>query len=190
MPENLLAFFHLLENLKKTKRTGWIERGVKLPESVSDHSFRLAVMALVFGKKMGCDTEKLAAICLVHDLPEAISGDLVLDWSRFGGAFRGISEEEKKKREAEAEKQLFSGLDSETAEHFDSLWKEFEEEKTREAKIAKQLDKFEMILQAFEYHRAGNFEKEVWPNWLAANEKHIREPVLKKLLLELARQAH
>ncbi len=186
MSENILAFFHLLENLKKTKRTGWVERGVKLPESVSDHSFRMAIMALVLGKKLGCDTEKLATICLVHDLPEAVCGDLVLDWRKFGGTTKGVSPGEKQKMEEEAKKELFSHLDSKTTERFDSLWNEFEQGKTREAKIARELDKFEMVLQAFEYHCDKNFEKEVWPIWLTANEKFIQEPVLKKMLRELA----
>lgn len=49
-----LSFFHAIENLKNTLRTGWVGRGVKNPESVSDHAFRMSVMALVLGPQLKC----------------------------------------------------------------------------------------------------------------------------------------
>ena len=37
-----------------------------------------------------------------------------------------------------------------------SLWQEYENGETMEAKFVKDLDKFEMILQAFEYEKCNN----------------------------------
>jgi putative hydrolase of HD superfamily len=51
---DLFAFFETLEKLKRTPRTGWVERGVKDPESVSDHSFRMTVMAMALAEELDC----------------------------------------------------------------------------------------------------------------------------------------
>lgn len=40
-----LPFLHLMENLKTTPRTGWL-RTIKNPESVADHSYRLALLTM------------------------------------------------------------------------------------------------------------------------------------------------
>ncbi|KAF3831896.1 hypothetical protein GH733_000708 [Mirounga leonina] len=44
---NLLQFLRLVGQLKRVPRTGWVYRNVERPESVSDHMYRMAVMALV-----------------------------------------------------------------------------------------------------------------------------------------------
>lgn len=44
---NLLQFLRLVGQLKRVPRTGWVYRNVQKPESVSDHMYRMAVMALV-----------------------------------------------------------------------------------------------------------------------------------------------
>jgi 5'-deoxynucleotidase YfbR-like HD superfamily hydrolase len=47
MYEPSLPFLHTLERLKNIPRAGWVERGVRSPESVSDHSFRMVVLCLM-----------------------------------------------------------------------------------------------------------------------------------------------
>ncbi|XP_045147657.1 5'-deoxynucleotidase HDDC2-like [Echinops telfairi] len=44
---DLLHFLRLVGQLKRVPRTGWVYRNVEKPESVSDHMYRMAVMALV-----------------------------------------------------------------------------------------------------------------------------------------------
>ena len=44
---NLLQFLRLVGQLKRVPRTGWVYRNVQKPESVSDHMYRMAIMALV-----------------------------------------------------------------------------------------------------------------------------------------------
>lgn len=36
----MLEFFHLIEQLKTQKRTGWVNEGITNPESISDHMYR------------------------------------------------------------------------------------------------------------------------------------------------------
>lgn len=140
-------------------------------------------------------TSKLIEMCLVHDLPEALCGDLVLDYSRF---FKGertpaimkknrVTEKEKLLREHRAMKKLFSNLDKKTKKKFESLWKEFEENKSREARLANDLDCLEMMFQAQEYEKSKNFKRRIWPAWSKANGNRIQNPVLKKLFKQLCR---
>ncbi|MBN1941571.1 MAG: HD domain-containing protein, partial [Candidatus Diapherotrites archaeon] len=159
----------------------WVERGVEKAESVSDHSFRMTVMALALGKKLGCDVNKLVRLCIVHDLQESICGDLILDYSKYDFTAKGLSKEEKTKKETQAFEELKSMLGKKEAKEFEELWNEYEARETKEAKLAKELDILEMLLQAFEYEKAGNFKKPVWSVWLAEAEANqgIKNPVLR-----------
>lgn len=42
-----------------TKRKGWINHGIKGPESIADHMYRMAVMALIAGDLPGVNRERL-----------------------------------------------------------------------------------------------------------------------------------
>ena len=42
---DVLAFMEIVGKLKTTKRTGWVRSGIQLPESVADHSYRMAMLS-------------------------------------------------------------------------------------------------------------------------------------------------
>jgi putative hydrolases of HD superfamily len=91
--------------------------------------------------------DRLMKVCLVHDLAESIVGDIT--------PYDGVSKEDKKKMELDAMKKILDDLeDSNISEELMSLWLEYEEGESAEGDIARQLDKFEMIVQADEYERA------------------------------------
>jgi putative hydrolase of HD superfamily len=88
-------------------------------------------------------------ISLVHDLAEALVGDITPN--------SGISKEEKNKLEEAAMKKIKDTLaPSSIGEELYQLWLEYETKSSLEARIVKDLDKFEMILQAFEYEESQN----------------------------------
>ncbi|MFL5542881.1 MAG: HD domain-containing protein [Longimicrobiaceae bacterium] len=93
---DLLRFFHLAGRLKDTPRAGWALRGVERPESVADHSWRTALLALVLARRADppLDRERAVALALAHDLAEALVGDIT--------PYDGISADEKRRREREA----------------------------------------------------------------------------------------
>ena len=186
--KSLLEFFQTIEKLKGTKRTGWVLCGVKEPESVADHSFRTAAMAFFLAKKLKCNKNRLVKMCLLHDLHESICGDLILDYGKYSHKFGGLSRKEKEKREKKAFEELTQILGQADAKEFSLLWKEFEEQKTKEAKIAKELDILEMVLQAAEYQKNKNFEIPIWKPWITENREKIKNPELKKILEELEKQ--
>ncbi|KAJ7261851.1 HD domain-containing protein [Mycena rebaudengoi] len=141
-----LAFFHLIEKLKTQKRTGWVDNNIPNPESISDHMYRMAVLAMC-SSDQSLDISKCVMMCLVHDLAEAHVGDI--------SPREGISAGEKQRREAEAMHNIVHDMlhDSPAARHIHSLWKEYEDRQTPEAKFVKDLDRFEMASQALEYER-------------------------------------
>ncbi|GER52658.1 metal-dependent phosphohydrolase HD domain-containing protein [Striga asiatica] len=127
-----------------TKRAGWVRRGVKEPESIADHMYRMGLMALIASDIPGVNREKCMKIAIVHDIAEAIVGDITPS--------DGIPKEEKSRREQEALKNMCELLGGgERAEEIRDLWMEYEDNSSMEAKLVKDFDKVEMILQALEY---------------------------------------
>ncbi|KAH9967420.1 HD domain-containing protein [Russula dissimulans] len=142
-----LAFFHILERLKTQKRTGWIDNKIPNPESISDHMYRMAVLAMCVSDQ-SLDIAKCVMIAVVHDLAEAQVGDIA--------PREGVPKAEKRRLETEAMQNFVHEMlhDSPAALRIMSLWEEYEQQSTAEACFVKDLDRFEMAAQALEYERA------------------------------------
>jgi len=139
--ERLNQFIHDVGKLKRKDRAGWVRHGVENPESVAEHSFRTAILALVLSDKFGLDSNKTVKMALVHDLAEAQIPDFT--------PFDNLSTEEKFKLEQETMKNLCANITN--GEQVLELWYELEAGKTKEARFVKKLDKLEMMFQAREY---------------------------------------
>uniref|UniRef100_A0A8C6CTB3 5'-deoxynucleotidase HDDC2 n=1 Tax=Moschus moschiferus TaxID=68415 RepID=A0A8C6CTB3_MOSMO len=144
---NLLQFLRLVGQLKRVPRTGWVYRNVQKPESVSDHMYRMAVMVLVT-KDECLNKDRCVRLALVHDMAECIVGDIA--------PADNVPKEEKHRREEEAMKQLTQLLPEDLQKELYELWEEYETQSSAEAKFVKQLDQYEMILQASEYEDLEN----------------------------------
>ncbi|KXN66598.1 hypothetical protein CONCODRAFT_80447 [Conidiobolus coronatus NRRL 28638] len=145
-PIKLLSFFNQIEQLKKIKRTGWIENHVQNPESIADHMHRMGIMAMMI-EDHTIDRDRCIKIAIVHDLAEAIVGDIAPS--------AGISKEEKQQLEMDAMHTFINNLENSLPiQNIFQLWKEYEDNITPEARLVKDLDKFEMLVQAFEYEKA------------------------------------
>lgn len=131
-------------NLKNLLRTGWVLRLVKNPETVAEHSFRVAALTLLFSDCKEINHEKACVMALFHDYAETLAGDIL--------PVGGVSSEMKNKIEKEAMQKLLSEIGNETvSSKLSTVWNEYEERKSVEALLVKDLDRFEMCLQAFEY---------------------------------------
>ncbi|KAM3577088.1 hypothetical protein VYU27_001006 [Nannochloropsis oceanica] len=146
-PLQALEFLRVVGKLKTLKRTGWVNNGVELPESVADHMYRMAMCSFLITDP-ALDRARLMKLAIVHDLAEALVGDIVPHDVRY-------TKEQKRVLEEEAIKSIARDLghDSIGAEVV-SLWLEYEDQSTPEARVVKDFDKFEMIVQADEYERA------------------------------------
>ncbi|KAJ8009006.1 hypothetical protein DPEC_G00084320 [Dallia pectoralis] len=140
--KNMLQFMKLIGQLKRVPRTGWVYRKVKQPESVSDHMYRMSIMALTITDHT-VNKERCMKLALVHDMAECIVGDIAPS--------DNVSKEEKHRRE-EAPMQYLTGLlQGGLRKEIYDLWEEYENQTSAEAKLVKELDLLEMILQAHEY---------------------------------------
>ena len=115
--------------------------------TVAEHSWRLALMAYVIGTecKVNVDMAKTLALALVHDLAEAKTGDMDAYAQIKVGS--GITE-----RKAVLEDLAMRDMtdDLSFGVWIYSLWKEYEEQQSLEAKFVKGLDKIEGFLHIAE----------------------------------------
>ena len=143
MPTNDLAqildFLRAAEALKTVTRSAWTTTGQA--ESVAEHTWRLCLMAIVLHDHVpDLDIARLIKICVVHDLGEAIGGDIPApDQARRA---RGKSADERRDL-----MRLVEALPEPQRAEIVSLWDEYETAATPEARFAKGLDKLETILQ-------------------------------------------
>ena len=140
----VLEFLRASERLKATHRSAYTSDGQQ--ESVAEHTWRLCLMALVLAPEFpGIDFARLVKICLVHDLGEAVGGDVPAPEQarrRAAGVATGKGQEERQDLMTLL-RSLPPGLRQEIA----SLWDEYEAAETAEARLAKALDKLETIMQ-------------------------------------------
>ena len=134
----LLEFLRSAERLKRTHRSAYTSLGER--ESVAEHSWRLCLMAMTFHPSFPeADLSRLLRICIVHDLGEAIGGDIP---APLQSASAGKAGQERADFET-----LIAPLPDAQRADFLSLWDEYEEAQSVEAKLAKALDKLETIMQ-------------------------------------------
>ncbi|EFJ52951.1 hypothetical protein VOLCADRAFT_54922 [Volvox carteri f. nagariensis] len=146
-PAGAIDFLMLLQQLKLTKRTGWVRKNVNGPESIADHMYRMSMMALI-ATDSGVDVNRCIKMALVHDVAESLVGDIT--------PHCGVSDQEKHLRELAAVGQIkeMLGVDTAAALEVESLWLEYEAASSPEALLVKDFDKLEMIITAFQYEQA------------------------------------
>lgn len=148
---SLLDLHARLLTLKLLPRTGWLQRGMTNVESIAEHTFSLVALALLVGDQVpGIDRGKVLSIALLHDIAEVLVGDLPYSARRLFGSAA------KHNAERQAMLELLSGLPQAQADEYMALWNEYEEGKSRDARLVKQLDRIEMLSQALAYERAGS----------------------------------
>jgi putative hydrolase of HD superfamily len=165
----LARFLHRVGRLKRLPRTGWLDRGVPAAEteSVADHSFRVALQVwLAAAADPDLDRDRVVKLALIHDLAEAVTGDVPpydpAELERAAGADRAeilnrrhvrsqARAEAKRAAESAAMADLLSDLSAPLAAELGDLWRELETGVSAEARFVKQSDKLETYLQSLEY---------------------------------------
>ncbi len=153
--EELIAFGLELTTLKRVPRSGWLLRGVPHVESVAEHAYGMATLALALCDIINAsgaadpplDEGRVLTIALLHDLAEARLTDLP------GPARRLIPEDVKSRAEAAAMTSILAALPS--AARLLAAWREFEDESTPEGRLVRDADKLEMMVQCTRYERSG-----------------------------------
>lgn len=147
--EGILIFLKNSEQLKDTTRSSYTSKGRH--ESTAEHSWRLCLMAIVLEKEFqGIDIEKLLKLCIIHDLGEALNGDIP--------AVDQTDDVNKGEEERKDLMELARPLSSELQKKILGLWDEYENAESQEAKLAKALDKLETLLQHTQGKNLGNID--------------------------------
>jgi putative hydrolase of HD superfamily len=147
-----IAFLSEIDRLKSIyRRTALIDRS-RL-ENSAEHSWHLAMMAVVLGEHApdGTDTRHAIRLLLVHDLVEIDAGDTF--------AFDVSAQHGKAAREAAAADRLFALLPPDLETELRALWDEFEAGETPESRFANALDRFSGLLQNWGGRDGGTWQK-------------------------------
>ena len=138
-PEKIFEFIIELDKMKTVYRQTYI-LGEDRQENDAEHSWHIAMMVPLLAKYSNepIDEGKTIKLCLAHDLVEIYAGDTYCYDEKAG--------ENKTERENAAAEKLFGKLEEPLKSEIYSLWTEFEEGKTPEAKFASAMDRLQPLL--------------------------------------------
>ena len=135
-PVQLLKILRVAEKLKCNTRHCVTSTG--RPESVAEHSWRLALMAMLLtGEFPELDLNRVIRMCLIHDLGEAFTGDI----PTF------VKTDADSRREDDLFDRWIQTLPADVRGEWESLLEEMNAQKTGEAKLYKALDRLEAVIQ-------------------------------------------
>lgn len=156
--EEILTILLHGNQLKRTARTGWIQRGVPEAENVAAHSFGVAFAALLLVQLIEepLDVGRVLTMALLHDLPEGLTTDIPTPAWRYLPT--GIK--------TEVERGAMQEILGENIPMTDLMaaWEELHENETAEARLVHDADKIDMFLQALVYEEqtANQHLREFW----------------------------
>ncbi|XP_060813801.1 5'-deoxynucleotidase HDDC2 isoform X1 [Bombus pascuorum] len=173
--KKLQEFMELVGRLKHMKRTGWVHKNVSDPETIAGHMYRMAMLSFLVNNDENLDTVKIMQMSLIHDLAECIVGDIT--------PHCGIPPDKKHKLEDEAMESICELLGDRGLKILE-IFREYEKQETPEAKYVKDLDRLDLIMQAYEYEKRDNIPGKL-EEFFSSNDGKIRHPFIKKLASDI-----
>lgn len=166
----ILDFLHIAEHLKDNTRHCCTSKG--RPESVAEHSWRVALLAMLLEDELAdADFGKVVRMCILHDLGEAITGDIPSFWKTKADS----------DHEDDVIYALLDTLPEPQRSRFRALFEEMHAQQSREAKIYKALDKIEACVQHNESPLSTWLPLEYELNQTYGQENAAFDPRLKQL---------
>ncbi len=165
--KDILNYLHEAGMLKRIKRSGWWIEGIDNPETVSEHSWRAALLGLILAKEEGFSDEvawKICAALVFHDMHEV----RILDLNKISLRYLDKGDAEKKVETEQTEK--LPDASKETIRSLYSL-------NDVEYQLVHDADKIECAIQAVEY-----LGKEQAKSWIENAKKSVKTDTGKKLL--------
>ena len=149
--QEIVEFFYEVGLLKRMQRTGWLHLGFMEGDTVASHSFRVALISYYIAReltkeKVDINIEKVLLMSLFHDVAETRIWDL-----------NKVSVNYVEAKEERAVNEQLSNF-----KEIISILKELNRGESIEAKIVKDADKLELIIQAREYEKFNDFAKEFY----------------------------
>ena len=180
-----IDFLNKIEKLKCNTRHSWTSSGRQ--ESVAEHSWRLAVMAMLCANEYPeLDINKVIKMCLIHDFGEAITGDIP--------AFLKTAQNELDENVAVTK--LLSVLPANIHAELQSLFDEMNTRESQEAKLFKSLDNLEALVshneadistwlpREYEENLTYGQQNCEWSDWVKVLKAEIKKDSIKKIEAE------
>jgi putative hydrolase of HD superfamily len=170
--KEIAKFIYEMGQLKRVKRSGWWIAGVENPESVAEHSFRTIFIASILAQLEGVNLEKVVLMALSHDMAEARTNDAhrivrrYVDW-------KNVDEQVVREQSIRLPKKI--------AGRITSLFEELEKGVSPEARIARDADLLECLVQAREYQTLGYRDV---ADWISNAQAALTTESAKKLAVE------
>ncbi|MGD3105206.1 HD domain-containing protein [Streptomyces sp. YGL11-2] len=162
--------------LKRAKRTGWWIAGVKDPESIAEHSFRVGIIGAVLAMMEGADPAKVALMCLFHDTQETRVGDI----PHIGRRYVEAASNEKVTTDQ------VSAAHPAVAAGVQRVVEEYENGDSLEVVVAHDADKLECLVQAVEYREQGCANVQNWIDTSVAKLKTASAQALAEAALNMS----
>lgn len=178
----LIDFMNTIEKLKCNTRHSYTSSGRR--ESVAEHSWRLGVLAMLCEDEFpDLDINKVIKMALLHDLGEAVTGDVASFYKT----------DENRRAEAKAVEDLVKMLPEPYETEFRALFDEMTKRETPEAKLLKALDNTEAVIShneadistwiPLEYSENLVYGEAncAWSPWLAEFRRLLKEDSIDKI---------
>jgi putative hydrolase of HD superfamily len=166
-------------SLKRVPRSGWITYriGKDDVESVSSHSYSVAVIALTMSeimrlRKQEVDVERVLKMALLHDLSESLTFDISKAYLRYLGR---KGSRMKTRLEEKATSRVLADLQNDRlARTFRATIKEYSSSNSLEARIVHSADALDLLLQVIEYERMRYSKVTLDPIWRETRSKLMK----------------
>ena len=137
--EKQISFIVEIDKVKNIFRQTLLADGNR-KENDAEHSWHIALMAILLKEyaEDEVDVLKVMTMVLLHDLVEIDAGDTY--------AYDTVAAASKREREVKAADRIFGMLPEDQGNYFRTLWDEFEEYETADAKYAHLLDNLQPLL--------------------------------------------
>ncbi|NUT54251.1 MAG: HD domain-containing protein [Saccharothrix sp.] len=150
------------------RRAGWWHAGVRDPESVAEHSARVAQLAALIAAEEGADPARASFLALWHDTQETRTGDLPHTVSGY------LAKPDPRAITADQT----ANLPERSRRTVRDAVEEYEAADTAEARCARDADKLEMLLQAVEYRDTGVQRVD---GWIDSARAGLRTPTARRV---------
>ena len=162
-----IDFIKEIDKEKMIKRQSYLT-DCETHENDAEHAWHMAIMTLLLKEYANeeIDVLKTVTMLLIHDLVEVYAGDTY--------AYDEEGKKTQAEREAKAADKLYGILPEDQGDYFKSIWLEFEEQKTPEAKFARTMDCFQPLMLNDATNGKAWKEHDVRRSWVMNRNKNTR----------------
>ena len=162
-----IDFIKEIDKEKMIKRQSYLT-DCETHENDAEHAWHMAIMTLLLKEYANeeIDVLKTVTMLLIHDLVEVYAGDTY--------AYDEEGKKTQAEREAKAADKLYGILPEDQGEYLKSIWLEFEEQKTPEAKFARTMDCFQPLMLNDATNGRAWKEQDVRRSWVMNRNKNTR----------------